>query len=386
MSQSSSQLSQLSSQVSSDNVSSNSSNKYSDDSEFQNTPSIPVPYSPGSGKVNSQLISPLKERFVLKSLKQNRSNKESYEIFKVISSGGFGTAYLVQKNSVQYILKEIPFNKFTDDVLATMEESLLSLPKNAFGVQELIDSLQTLPSINFKNHNNLISANLEVNALKYIKSNGCRKDILCYVDHFIDYKAETICIVTDKFPLEGPPAPTLEKFMSNTVITLNTFLTIMQNILSAFSYLHSINVFHNDIKPSNILIDPRDNYSIHVIDFGSACMERYCFGSISEGFLHPQSPSITTDYGRKTTKNLDVYGLGIVLSQLAEHVKGNETLSTPFLNILNIIRQMKNVDINDTDLTLQIIYDQIKPPEITTSVISKLVRRNAKKALNEFRA
>lgn len=373
--------SQLSSGVSSNNVSASSSDEHSDDSEFGNTPSIPVPYSPGSGKSDSQVISPIKQRFVLKSLRQQRPNKESYQIVKTLSSGGFGTAYLVQKNSVEYILKEIPFNQFTDDILSTMEESIQSLSRNAFGIKELMDSLQSLSSVNFKNHNNLISANLEVNALKYIKSNGCRKDILCYVDHFIDYNSETFCIITQKFPLEGPPAPTLDKFMSKTVISIPTFLTIVQNILSAFSYLHSINVFHNDIKPSNILIDPQDNYSIHVIDFGSACMEKYCFASVSEGFLHPQSSTINTDYGRKTTKNLDIYGLSVVLSKLVERIDGNGALSNTVLVIVNIIRQMKNVDINDTGLTLKSILSHIAPPKKTTgaSAFSKFVGRNAKK-------
>jgi len=43
-------------------------------------------------------------------------------------------------------------------------------------------------------------------------------------------------------------------------------LTIMYNILSAVSFLHSANLVHRDLKPANILMD--DNCQVKICDFG----------------------------------------------------------------------------------------------------------------------
>lgn len=43
-------------------------------------------------------------------------------------------------------------------------------------------------------------------------------------------------------------------------------VTIMYNILSAVSFLHSANLVHRDLKPANILMD--DNCQIKLCDFG----------------------------------------------------------------------------------------------------------------------
>jgi mitogen-activated protein kinase 1/3 len=43
-------------------------------------------------------------------------------------------------------------------------------------------------------------------------------------------------------------------------------ITIMYNILSAVSFLHSANLVHRDLKPANILMD--DNCQIKICDFG----------------------------------------------------------------------------------------------------------------------
>ena len=45
-------------------------------------------------------------------------------------------------------------------------------------------------------------------------------------------------------------------------------LTLIYNILTAVSFMHSANLIHRDIKPANILVD--DNCRVKICDFGLA--------------------------------------------------------------------------------------------------------------------
>ena len=45
---------------------------------------------------------------------------------------------------------------------------------------------------------------------------------------------------------------------------------IIQQILSAVSYCHSLGIVHRDLKPENILIDEQLNGGLKLIDFGTS--------------------------------------------------------------------------------------------------------------------
>ena len=49
---------------------------------------------------------------------------------------------------------------------------------------------------------------------------------------------------------------------------------ILSGIVEAFNKLHDNNIFHNDIKDNNIMVEETwDGYSIRIIDFGHANVE-----------------------------------------------------------------------------------------------------------------
>lgn len=263
----------------------------------------------------------------------------SYVYKSLLSSGAFGKAYHIQ---IQH-----GFNTVTDVILKE-----ISYKEPEMIVDGCIQS---------KNHTNIISANIEINILKYIRamSGYERPDILTYIDDYIDYKNKSINIITLAFiskkiikdnmgndTIDIKIAPTLESFLKDNIISFEDMLTIGYNILNAFDYLHSIDITHNDIKPANILIN-EGSLEIHVIDFGGACKDNYCIGLHSPAYDHPQSSYVYNNKigGRNKNINLDIYSIGKVLEKLYDKV--DLKLDNNCHNMVKLlIKAMLNINIS----------------------------------------
>lgn len=356
-----------------------------EDDEYEST--IYDILSPGPVKSPSMRdvlpLTPSEEHIALSSIK-----KKDYIIENKLSSGGFGTAYVVRDNfSNKFILKELMYNQ-GDSLLTLIENDIddvesinLQILKYKFKpfftskkkfedikfksdnmYKKIKSRLPQLEKLTNKNYINIISSNIEINVLKFIKEKGCRKDIACYVDDFIDYNNHTICIVTKPFISKNKPAPTLNSLLTNSnQIPFKKSFTIAQNILNAFAYLHSIGISHNDVKPANILLD-EESLDIHIIDFGGGCIDKYCIGVSTKGYIHPESHKLHTPYGRVNNKNLDIYSLGLILAQLTEHSDQNSIMceQKEAIELLLLIDSMKNIDINDDKILLTDIAKTFK--------------------------
>lgn len=57
--------------------------------------------------------------------------------------------------------------------------------------------------------------------------------------------------------------------------TKNTFKSIVENLCSAVSYMHSLGIDHSDLKPDNILVNT-DTGEIKIIDYGNSCYKEDC--------------------------------------------------------------------------------------------------------------
>ena len=80
-----------------------------------------------------------------------------------------------------------------------------------------------------------------------------------------------------------------------------------RQVLSATSYLHSLNILHRDIKDENIIVDRR--FNIKLIDFGSAIyMEEGKLFNTFCGTVEYCSPEVLLGNWYKVSAAVKAYG------------------------------------------------------------------------------
>ncbi|KAK6085806.1 serine threonine protein kinase [Seiridium cupressi] len=108
------------------------------------------------------------------------------------------------------------------------------------------------------------------------------------------------------------PGLSLDKHVDvhlKSILPSSECTTIWRQMASALSYLHSLSIIHDDVKPDNIMWSREDQNSV-LIDFGAALvkMPENCF-----------NPSGTPNYAppeflhRKKHARGDIWGLGITM-------------------------------------------------------------------------
>lgn len=278
----------------------------------------------------------------------NKRFYRDYEVIKEIGEGGFATTYLVvsRKDQSKYVLK----------ILKSFD---------IFDVRE--------PAI-----------------LNSLQKDGCHPNIICFVDNFyleFDPTRVTENITKKKSEqqkllvssgeeseniyrpcmlfhyVDGIDGDTFIENNSNLrhkhTLKPDILLRLLEQGLSALSYIHSNHVVHNDIKPGNLIIDDSKNYRLTLIDFGSACnrQDALCFDvSLSdfkylpeERLLYPSKTFIQRIKG-------DVWALGLAIYELMvfEHqnlithhgTPGNIKLTFNKDNYVQMIEKLFNLSEN----------------------------------------
>jgi serine/threonine protein kinase len=98
---------------------------------------------------------------------------------------------------------------------------------------------------------------------------------------------------------------------ADTLLPINTVLSVIEQIANALRYAATLGVVHRDVKPANIILSP--NGTAKLTDFGCAVPSNE-LGSVVAGSLAYMSPEQLE--GQPLDQRADIYALGAVLYRL----------------------------------------------------------------------
>jgi predicted ATPase/signal transduction histidine kinase/tRNA A-37 threonylcarbamoyl transferase component Bud32 len=118
--------------------------------------------------------------------------------------------------------------------------------------------------------------------------------------------------------LEQVPGKSLSELLGKP-LELPQVLTLASSLAATLAEVHSRNVIHKDIKPSNIILEPSGE--ARLIDFGVATLQQVehldaAPSHLIEGTLAYMSPEQTGRMNRAVDYRTDFYSLGITLYEL----------------------------------------------------------------------
>ena len=98
-------------------------------------------------------------------------------------------------------------------------------------------------------------------------------------------------------------------------LSIDTSINIAQQICEALKAAHQKGIVHQDLKPSNIMID--NSGQIYVMDFGLARSQYFQEEGISGGISGtPQYMSSEQAQGKKVDQRSDIYSFGIIMYEM----------------------------------------------------------------------
>ena len=173
--------------------------------------------------------------------------------------------------------------------------------------------------------------------------------------------------------MEYFPSVTLRSYLLNqTIFDYERLRNIALQIMSGLEYIHGKKILHNDIKPSNILID--DNHHVKINDFGAAYMVTSKIPKSVIGTVSYMSPD-RINHGNKKTFYNDIYSLGVVLYEMY-------TKKHPFM--------MNKSKISTDEIKKTIITGDVLPPievnsDIPTGINDFILRCMHKDSKKRFK-
>ncbi len=203
----------------------------------------------------------------------------------------------------------------------------------------------------------------EVKNLEILSKSKCNEHILCLRSFYIrKFRNERYLIIITDY------ADNMQELTDLDLTTddIKIFLKISIDILKTIIYIHNLDIVHNDIKLSNILIS-KDSHNILFIDFGLSCrLNELCYiggtkyYSSDEKYNVKLKDNILDKSNFKILKKSEVYAIGKVLYEifinmieyspdyditLEDYIKKN--FNDGFSKIFKVIKKMTSENFNE---------------------------------------
>ena len=191
---------------------------------------------------------------------------------------------------------------------------------------------------------------VEVSLLRRIKNIGCPNLIQMY-DWNIDRKTCEVRILMEYMPHDLRNYFSTESHYKD--LDENLLKKIAFQILNGLNALHKNRIIHFDIKPENILFDPKTNL-VKITDFSLSQYITYDTDKnvLTNGGTYPYMPVEGLTNCKKYSFNYDVWSLGCILVELACRI-------IPFIgdNSNDVLNQINGIF--GLDIKPNMTYDEL---------------------------
>ncbi len=252
-----------------------------------------------------------------------------YQELNKLGSGGFGNVYLSHYylDNQQYAIKKI-----------ILEDKSLQ------EVHKIVTEIEIISKLNHPNviryYYSWIEPRLENNSkikLKLLKNEGHQltrsgSDSLIFsVNKNVNLEKKKILDLTTQInnynikmsytffiKMELCHRGTLENYLGKReFVNFQRVHSIITQLINGVDYLHRQSIIHRDLKPSNIFID--NNNTLKIGDFGLSVFDNEC-RPITE---YEGSELYLDKYHNESHKFIDIYSLGIIITELLYIFKTN---------------------------------------------------------------
>ncbi|NQT50720.1 serine/threonine protein kinase, partial [bacterium] len=136
--------------------------------------------------------------------------------------------------------------------------------------------------------------------------------------------------------IEGRP---LNELIASGEVSIRDALDLVAEVATALDYAHGEGVIHRDVKPSNIIVDPRGKP--HVMDFGLAKLvdsdDRFTRTGTTVGTPSYMPPEQASGESHHVDHRADIYSLGAVLYEMltGRPPFSGDTMVSTLMQVLN---------------------------------------------------